>query len=81
MVRIHELMTEYIVDLDLPFSTFDSDYIRGIPMFIDPKLAEQLATGKTTMKTNLEKMHFVRRDNIEKGFRGALTKVHINFDL
>src|ERR1700694_2802808 len=56
MMRLHKLMTSYIVDYDLPFSTFENEYIQSLLRLMDPKLAEQLSMGKKKMRTTLEQI-------------------------
>jgi len=81
MMRLHELMTGYIVDYDLPFSTFENEYIQSLLRLMDPKLAEQLSMGKTKMRTTLEKIFEQHKTTVQEELQTALTKIHISFDL
>ncbi|KAM6505490.1 hypothetical protein FSOLCH5_15500 [Fusarium solani] len=81
MARIRELSVGYIVDSNLPFTTFESTYLQELFRQLDPDLYIQVPWGRTAAKKDLEDILSLKKAAVKEELDKAITQVHISFDL
>ncbi|KAI8650877.1 Dimer-Tnp-hAT domain-containing protein [Fusarium keratoplasticum] len=81
MARIRELSVGYIVDSNLPFTTFESTYLQELFRQLDPDLYTQVPWGRTAAKKDLEDILSLKKAAVKEELDKAITQVHISFDL
>ncbi|KAM6513929.1 hypothetical protein FALCPG4_18882 [Fusarium falciforme] len=81
MARIRELSVGYIVDSNLPFTTFESTYLQELFHQLDPDLYTQVPWGRTAAKKDLEDILSLKKAAVKEELDKAITQVHISFDL
>jgi hypothetical protein len=81
MARIRELSVGYIVDSNLPFSTFESTYLQELFRQLDSDLYAQIPWGRTSAKKELEDILSLKKAAVREELDEAVTQIHISFDL
>ncbi|KAF6528032.1 hypothetical protein HZS61_008334 [Fusarium oxysporum f. sp. conglutinans] len=81
MARIRELSVGYIVDSNLPFTTFESTYLQELFRQLDSDLHIQVPWGRTTAKKDLEDILSLKKAAVKEELDEAVTQIHISFDL
>ncbi|KAL9561281.1 hypothetical protein ACKAV7_014743 [Fusarium commune] len=81
MARIRELSVGYIIDSNLPFSTFESTYLQELFRQLDSDLYAQVPWGRTSAKKELEDILSLKKAAVREELDEAVTQIHISFDL
>uniref|UniRef100_A0A8H7K3R1 AC transposase n=1 Tax=Bionectria ochroleuca TaxID=29856 RepID=A0A8H7K3R1_BIOOC len=81
MARIRELSVGYIVDSNLPFTTFESTYLQELFRQLDSDLYAQVPWGRTTTKKDLEDILVSKKADVKEELNNAVTQIHLSFDL
>ncbi|KAM5529114.1 transposase-like protein [Fusarium oxysporum f. sp. phaseoli] len=81
MARIRELSVGYIIDSNLPFSTFESTYLQELFRQLDSDLYAQIPWGRTSAKKELEDILSLKKAAVREELDEAVTQIHISFDL
>ncbi|KAI8401357.1 hypothetical protein FOFC_18226 [Fusarium oxysporum] len=81
MARIRELSVGYIIDSNLPFSTFESAYLQELFRQLDSDLYAQIPWGRTSAKKELEDILSLKKAAVREELDEAVTQIHISFDL
>ncbi|KAH7464971.1 hypothetical protein FOMA001_g16996 [Fusarium oxysporum f. sp. matthiolae] len=81
MARIRELSVGYIIDSNLPFSTFESTYLQELIRQLDSDLYAQIPWGRTSAKKELEDILSLKKAAVREELDEAVTQIHISFDL
>jgi hypothetical protein len=81
MARIRELSVGYIVDSNLPFTTFESTYLQELFRQSDFDLHIQVPWGRTTAKKDLEDILSLKKAAVKEELNEAITQIHISFNL
>ncbi|CVL09149.1 uncharacterized protein FMAN_15429 [Fusarium mangiferae] len=81
MARIRELSVGYIVDSNLPFTTFESTYLQELFRQLDSDLYAQVPWGRTATKKDLEDVLVSKRAAVKEELNNAVTQIHLSFDL
>jgi hypothetical protein len=67
MARIRELSVGYIVDSNLPFTTFESTYLQELFRQLDYDLYAQVPWGRTATKKDLEDILVFKESGCQGG--------------
>ncbi|TVY73962.1 putative AC transposase [Fusarium oxysporum f. sp. cubense] len=81
MARIRELSVGYIVDSNLPFTTFESTYLQELFRQLDSDLYAQVPWGRTATKKDLEDILVSKKAAVKEELENAVTQIHLSFDL
>ncbi|KAG6989179.1 putative AC9 transposase [Fusarium oxysporum f. sp. conglutinans] len=81
MARIRELSVGYIIDSNLPFSTFESTYLQELFRQLDSDLYAQIPWDRTSAKKELEDILSLKKAAVREELDEAVTQIHISFDL
>ncbi|PNP51735.1 hypothetical protein FNYG_15879 [Fusarium nygamai] len=81
MARIRELSVGYIVDSNLPFTTFESTYLQELFRQLDSDLYAQVPWGRTTTKKDLEDILVSKKAAVKEELNNTVTQIHLSFDL
>ncbi|KAG6980228.1 putative AC9 transposase [Fusarium oxysporum f. sp. conglutinans] len=81
MARIRELSVGYIIDSNLPFSTFESAYLQELFRQLDSDFYAQIPWGRTSAKKELEDILSLKKAAVREELDEAVTQIHINFNL
>jgi hypothetical protein len=79
--RLRDLQIALIVDIDLPFTTYENKYLQELFFRYDDQLASQMPWGKTTIRKDLQRLYEENRGVIKQQLQDALTQIHLSFDL
>lgn len=77
---IHDLAIGYIVNSNLPFSTFNDPFLNAMLSRFDPKLARDISLGRHTLTKDLERVYQLARAAVKGELDEAVTSIHISFD-
>jgi hypothetical protein len=81
MARIRELSVGYIIDSNLPFTTFESTYLQELFRQLDSDLYAQVPWGRTATKKDLEDILVSKKAAVKEELENAVTQIHLSFDL
>ncbi|KAF6515115.1 hypothetical protein HZS61_005021 [Fusarium oxysporum f. sp. conglutinans] len=81
MARIRELSVGYIIDSNLPFTTFESTYLQELFHQLDSDLYAQVPWGRTLTKKDLEGILVSKQAAVKEELDNAVTQIHLSFDL
>ncbi|KAF5701032.1 hypothetical protein FMUND_14071 [Fusarium mundagurra] len=81
MARIRELSVGYIIDSNLPFTTFESTYLQELFRQLDSDLYAQVPWGRTATRKDLEDILVSKKAAIKEELDNAVTQIHLSFDL
>ncbi|KAJ0131296.1 Uncharacterized protein HZ326_25613 [Fusarium oxysporum f. sp. albedinis] len=81
MARIRELSVGYIIDSNLPFTTFESTYLQELFRQLDSDLYAQVPWGRTATKKVLEDILVSKKAAVKEELDNAVTQIHLSFDL
>jgi hypothetical protein len=81
MARIRELSVGYIVDSNLPFTTFESAYLQELFRQLDSDLYAQAPWGRTATKKDLEDILVSKKAAVKEELNNTVTQIHLSFDL
>ncbi|KAF4966507.1 hypothetical protein FSARC_5821 [Fusarium sarcochroum] len=81
MARIRELSVGYIVESNLPFTTFENTYLQELFRQLDSDLYAQVPWGRTATKKDLEDILVSKRAAVKEELNNAVTQIHLSFDL
>jgi hypothetical protein len=81
MARIRELSVGYIVDSNLPFTTFESTYLQELFRQLDSDLYAQVPWGRTATKKDLEDILVSKKAAVKEELNNTVTQIHLSFDL
>ncbi|KAF5701051.1 hypothetical protein FMUND_14060 [Fusarium mundagurra] len=81
MARIRELSVGYIIDSNLPFTTFESTYLQELFRQLDSDLYAQVPWGRTATKKDLEDILVSKKAAVKEELDNAVTQIHLSFDL
>lgn len=80
-LQAEELALGYIINSDSPFDAFNDTYMKQILQLFNPSLASATSLARTSMKTRLDKLFYVKKQAVRQELVNALTQVHLAFDL
>ncbi|KAF5006069.1 hypothetical protein FDECE_7529 [Fusarium decemcellulare] len=78
---IQELCVGFVIDSDVPFTIFEHGFLRKIFNYFDSDLVLQMSWSGSSVTREIHRLFEAKRDTIKAELRGALTAVHISFDL
>ncbi|RFN44005.1 transposase-like protein [Fusarium flagelliforme] len=81
MARIRELSVGYVVDSNLPFTTFESTYLQELFRQLDSDLYAQVPWGRTATKKDLEDILVSKKAAVKEELNNTVTQIHLSFDL
>jgi hypothetical protein len=81
MARIRELSVGYIIDSNLPFTTFESTYLQELFRQLDSDLYAPVPWGRTATKKDLEDILVSKKAAVKEELDNAVTQIHHSFDL
>jgi hypothetical protein len=81
MARIRELSVGYIIDSNLPFTTFEITYLQELFRQLDSDLYAQVPWGRTATKKDLEDILVSKKAAVKEELDNAVTQIHLSFDL
>ncbi|KAG6997275.1 putative AC transposase [Fusarium oxysporum f. sp. conglutinans] len=81
MARIRELSVGYIIDSNLPFTTFESTYLQELFRQLNSDLYAQVPWGRTSTKKDLEDILVSKKAAVKEELDNAVTQIHLSFDL
>ncbi|KAH7471544.1 hypothetical protein FOMA001_g13499 [Fusarium oxysporum f. sp. matthiolae] len=81
MARTRELSVGYIIDSNLPCTTFESTYLQELFRQLDSDLYAQVPWGRTATKKDLEDILVSKKAAVKEELENAVTQIHLSFDL
>ncbi|KAH7161014.1 hypothetical protein EDB81DRAFT_924313 [Dactylonectria macrodidyma] len=77
---IYDLAIGYIVNSNLPFSTFNDLFLNAMLSRFDPKLVRDISLGRHTLTKDLDRVYLLARAAIKDELDEAVILIHISFD-
>ncbi|KAL7755641.1 hypothetical protein ACKLNR_014168 [Fusarium oxysporum f. sp. zingiberi] len=81
MAWIRELSVGYIINSNLPFTTFKSTYLQELFRQLDFDLYAQVPWGRTATKKDLEDILVSKKAAVKEELDNTVTQIHLSFDL
>lgn len=78
---LQELAIGFIIEKNLPFNIFESKFLRCFLQQLNPELYKNLSLGRSSLRSNLDQIFNIKREEVEKELHNTITKIHISFDL
>lgn len=77
---IRDLRAKLVVDMNLPLTVFENQYMQELFHLYDPTL-DSIASSHWSIRQDIDKLYMSYKEVLYKDLNHALTRIHLSFDM